>query len=93
MEQRAWVPRALGGGGGGGREDGSGRGFVDLRVVSYNLLAEELEDNTTLGLDPTIASFTYRKDLLCEELLKWDADVICLQEVYLPSNAFHQDRL
>ena len=81
MEQRAWVPRAL------DRVGGGGGDFVDLRVVSYNLLAEELEDNTTLGLDPTIASFTYRKDLLCEELLKWDADIICLQEVQRPSTA------
>ena len=78
MEQRAWVPRSEGGEGIG--VDSKDR-YVDLRVVSYNLLAEELEDNTTAGLDPTIASFTYRKDLLCEELLRWGADVICLQEV------------
>ncbi|KAJ1476509.1 Endonuclease/exonuclease/phosphatase, partial [Baffinella frigidus] len=49
--------------------------------MGAHVYRQELEDNTTAGLDPTIASFTYRKDLLCEELLKWDADVICLQEV------------
>lgn len=52
-----------------------------LRIVSYNLLAESLESNTTAGLDPSIASFQARRQLLDYELQAWDADIYCLQEV------------
>ena len=52
-----------------------------LRIVSYNLLAESLESNTTAGLDPRIASFGARRQLLDYELQAWDADLYCLQEV------------
>lgn len=57
------------------------RGPMDLKIVSYNVLAEQLEENTTAGLDPAVASWNARKLLLAEELDSWGADIICLQEV------------
>jgi hypothetical protein len=54
-----------------------------LRILSYNLLAESLEHNTTKGLARAIASFEARKWLLADELAAWDADICCLQEVSL----------
>ena len=52
-----------------------------LTFVSYNILAESLESNTTAGLDRGIASFEARRKLLANELQSWNADVYCLQEV------------
>lgn len=52
-----------------------------LTFVSYNMLAESLESNTTSGLASDIASFEARRKLLANELQAWNADVYCLQEV------------
>ncbi|KAA0058059.1 carbon catabolite repressor protein 4-like protein 3 isoform X1 [Cucumis melo var. makuwa] len=53
-------------------------------VVSYNILAER---NTWKhrGLYPNVPSpylkWNHRKRVICEELLMWNPDIICLQEV------------
>ena len=72
MHLRAWVPRM--------RAPPPAH-IPQLRIVSYNLLAESLEQNTTQGLAAGIASWDARKQLLAHELAAWDADIYCLQEV------------
>ena len=72
MHLRGWSPRAA---------SPPAAATPVLRIVSYNILAETLESNTTAGLDPQIASFRARKALLAHELESWNADIYCFQEV------------
>jgi len=57
------------------------KGVETLKVVSYNVLAESLEEITTSGLDCRIACWKHRSRLIKDELKRWDADIVCLQEV------------
>jgi len=51
-------------------------------VVSYNTLAEIYANQGVYPYCPTWAlAWQYRKDLILKELLRLDADLICLQEV------------
>nr|CAI5829599.1 unnamed protein product [Callosobruchus analis] len=56
---------------------------MELRVVTYNLLAERYTtiDGNYSYCDPLYLSMDYRKRLILKELLGYNADVICLQEV------------
>jgi len=65
------------------------------RVVSYNILADlyvdsEYSQTVLFGYCPTYAlDINYRKQILFKELLGYNADVICLQEV--DSKVFRYD--
>lgn len=59
----------------------------NIRVVSYNILADTYADsnvarNVLFNYCPSFAlKFDYRKNLLIKEILGYNADIICLQEV------------
>ncbi len=57
-------------------------GHPSIRVVSYNILAEIYATPQMFPYCPTYAlSWQYRRNLILRELLSFEADVICLQEV------------
>lgn len=67
-------------------------------VLSYNILCERAATPQMYGYTPSWAlSWAYRKQLVLQELLLYDADVICLQEVdvenfeeyFSPQLAYH----
>jgi len=53
-------------------------------VVSYNILGERNSFNHPdlyLDVPSPYLNWDYRRKLICEELIGYDADIICLQEV------------
>ena len=63
----------------------------ELRVVTYNTLAEPFTATTYAHeilypyCDPSALDIDYRQSLIVHELLGYNADVICMQEVDLKS--------
>lgn len=63
----------------------------ELRVVTYNTLAEPFTSSTYAHeilypyCDPSALDINYRQCLIVHELLGYNADVLCLQEVDLKS--------
>lgn len=59
----------------------------EFRIVSYNILADMYSDSKTAREElfkhcpPQYLSMDYRRHLLLKELLGYNADLICLQEV------------
>lgn len=59
----------------------------EFRIVSYNILADMYSDSKTAREElfrhcpPQYLTMDYRKHLLLKELLGYNADLICLQEV------------
>ena len=59
----------------------------EFRIVSYNILADMYSDSKSAREDlfrhcpPQYLTMDYRKHLLLKELLGYNADLICLQEV------------
>lgn len=77
---RAWVdaPPRDGVGDGGGRAAAA----PVVKVVCYNILAEEYADEKAFPYTPAHAlAWPYRLRAICVELVKRDADVVALQEV------------
>ncbi|XP_015258851.1 PREDICTED: protein angel homolog 2-like isoform X2 [Cyprinodon variegatus] len=65
------------------RPPGDSRVF-DFSVMSYNILSQELlQDNAYLyrHCDPTVLPWQYRLPNLLAEIQKYNADILCLQEV------------
>ncbi|XP_061901033.1 protein angel homolog 2 [Entelurus aequoreus] len=61
-----------------------GSWLLDFSVMSYNILSQELlQDNAYLyqHCHPHLLDWTYRLQNLLAEIQKYDADVLCLQEV------------
>ncbi|KAI8910995.1 Endonuclease/exonuclease/phosphatase [Gorgonomyces haynaldii] len=53
-----------------------------LTVMSYNTLCEKYATPQTYAYTPSWAlQWDYRKDLMIQEILNYNADVVCLQEV------------
>jgi CCR4-NOT transcription complex subunit 6 len=53
-----------------------------FRVLCYNILCEKYATERLYGYTPSWAlPWSYRKTRILEELLKYDADFLCLQEV------------
>ncbi|XP_019742716.1 protein angel homolog 1 isoform X2 [Hippocampus comes] len=58
--------------------------FMDLTVMSYNILAQDLlETNMELyaHCSPEVLEWSNRCSLLLEDIQKWMPDILCLQEV------------
>lgn len=72
-------------------------GEDSLRVTSYNILADLYADSDTARMHlfpycpPYALSVDYRKQLFMKEILGYNADLICLQEV--DSKVFNYDLL
>ncbi|KAF7251564.1 hypothetical protein EYD10_02768, partial [Varanus komodoensis] len=59
-------------------------GFFEFRVMSYNILSQDLIEQTPhlyMHCHPDILNWTYRFTNLLQEIQHWDPDVLCLQEV------------
>lgn len=55
---------------------------LGFRIISYNVLAEIYATQSQYPYCPLWAlSFEYRRKLLMQELKRYDADILCLQEV------------
>lgn len=55
---------------------------LKFTIMSYNVLCERYATSTLYGYTPSWAlSWSYRKDLIMQELGGYNADIICLQEV------------
>ena len=53
-----------------------------VRVVTYNVLAAIYATQTMFPYCPMWAlSWNFRKDMILRELMGYDADVLCMQEV------------
>lgn len=53
-----------------------------FRVLSYNILCEKYATERLYGYTPAWAlSWDYRKELILTEIMNYDADFLCLQEV------------
>ncbi|XP_048227420.1 carbon catabolite repressor protein 4 homolog 3 isoform X2 [Ricinus communis] len=53
-------------------------------VVSYNILADRnasKHKDLYANVDPLYLKWAHRKRVICEELIGWNPDIICLQEV------------
>ncbi|KAI4464907.1 carbon catabolite repressor protein 4 [Holotrichia oblita] len=55
----------------------------NLRVVSYNILADRYTDDKFEYCDPRFLSVDYRKQAILKEIINYKADIICMQEVGL----------
>lgn len=67
-------------------------------VLSYNVLCEKYATSQMYGYTPSWAlSWSYRKQLILQEILLYEADIVCLQEVdvenfeeyFSPQLAYH----
>ncbi|KAK9744938.1 Endonuclease-reverse transcriptase [Popillia japonica] len=56
-------------------------GGKNLRVVSYNILADRYTDDKFAYCDPRYLSIDYRKQVILNEIINYKADIICMQEV------------
>ncbi|KAA1471720.1 glucose-repressible alcohol dehydrogenase transcriptional effector [Dentipellis sp. KUC8613] len=60
-----------------------------FRVLCYNILCERCATERLYGYTPSWAlAWEYRKELILQEILNYDADFLCLQEV---DNAQYED--
>lgn len=55
-------------------------------VMTYNMLCDKYATHTQYGYTPSQAlSWSWRKQLVLEEIRHWNADIVCLQEIDMDS--------
>ncbi|XP_075639811.1 carbon catabolite repressor protein 4 homolog 1-like [Castanea sativa] len=54
---------------------------VVFSVLTYNILADSLSINALEYCPRWALAWEYRQEILLEEIIKYDADILCLQEV------------
>ncbi|KAI8979556.1 Endonuclease/exonuclease/phosphatase [Mycotypha africana] len=63
-------------------EDDNGKAFYKFTVLCYNILCQKYATVQAYGYTPSWAlNWDYRKELIVSEVLGYDADIVCLQEV------------
>ncbi|KAI9249754.1 Endonuclease/exonuclease/phosphatase [Phascolomyces articulosus] len=80
--------------GGGDEKDKKEDSIEKLSVLCYNVLCQKLATNQAYGYTPSWAlGWDYRKELVMTEILRWNSDVICLQEIEMSQfEDFFRDR-
>ncbi|KAI9492340.1 Endonuclease/exonuclease/phosphatase [Zychaea mexicana] len=65
-----------------------------LSVLCYNVLCQKYATTQAYGYTPSWAlGWDYRKELLMTEILRWNSDVVCLQEIEMSQfEDFFRDR-
>src|SRR6185369_17269452 len=60
--------------------------IIEMKIVTWNILADRYFTKERYGSsDKILFDWTYRIQLVISNILSFDADIICLQEVELAS--------
>ncbi|KAI8919346.1 Endonuclease/exonuclease/phosphatase [Powellomyces hirtus] len=63
---------------------GDTKGMYTFTVMCWNILSEKYATQSAYAYTPSWAlNWDYRKDLLLQDILNYNADIICLQEVQM----------